>query len=444
MNKKIIQTKLSQFIAIESVSADSKRLPEIINAAAFLKRELTEIGFDVQLYEKGSAPPLVVATYTVSGAKKTIGIYGHYDVQSEDPVHEWQSAPFTLVEKDGKFYARGIADNKGHVMQNIAAVSQLIEEGKLKNNIVCLFEGEEETGSMHLEYFLEEARPQLETADVFFVTDVGMHNTLVPQIFYALRGLLYFELTVTIGERDLHSGVYGNAVPNPALIVAELMGKVKDNQSGEVQIPGFYDVVRKLDKTELDLLKKTAHSEEELKREAHVDAVQSLKGLPPYLAAKILPSLDINGMVSGYTGEGPKTIIPRSSTVKFSCRLVENQDPGVVQKLVANFIKKNVPKRIKYSLKTLSHDAPFYTDIKNDMVKKTATILKQEFGNDTVFNRSGASIPAAEMLQRYFGKPIILTGFVLNDANMHSPNEKMNVELFWKGIEVLKRIYNEL
>lgn len=440
--KEKYQGLLNNLIAIESVSADSKRLPEVINGAAFLKKTLKDIGFEVHMIEQGAAPPLLVASYSVRNANKTIGIYGHYDVQAEDPVSEWNTSPYTLVEQNGRFWARGVADNKGHIVQNIAAITDLIESSSLKNNIVFILEGEEETGSVHLETFISQAKKELEKVDVFYVTDTGMYEKSRPQIFYGLRGLVYFELKVAIGTRDLHSGMYGNSVPNPALIVSELMGKMKDNKTGEVLIPGFYDDVRALDSKERELLESISRSDEELMVEASVKSVQSFKGESAYLASKVLPSLDINGFVSGYTGEGPKTIIPKSATVKFSCRLVENQDPGTIKKMVLDFIENTLPETVEYQVDVLSEDSPFYTGIENEEVKRAAAILEEEFNNKVIFNRSGGSIPAAEVLQRFFLKPVILTGFTLPDDNIHSPNENMDTDLFWKGIEVLKRLYS--
>jgi acetylornithine deacetylase/succinyl-diaminopimelate desuccinylase-like protein len=236
--------------------------------------------------------------------------------------------------------------------------------------------------------------------------------------------------------------MYGNSVPNPALIIAELMGKMKNNMTGEVLIPGFYDDVRPLDSRERELLESISRTDEDLMMEASVKSVQSLKGESAYLASKVLPSLDINGFVSGYTGEGPKTIIPKSATVKFSCRLVENQKPDKIIDMIFKYIEVNLPESIDYQIDILSEDAPFYTSIDNEEVSRAATIFKEEFSSDVIFNRSGGSIPAAEVLQRFFHKPVILTGFTLPDDNIHSPNENMDIELFWKGIEVLKRLYS--
>ncbi len=245
MNNKQILKTLSDFIAIQSVSADSKRFSEMLNAVSFLKSKLEKIGCEVIVSEDKTKPPLIIGIKKIHGAKKTIGIYGHYDVQSEEPVSEWSGQPFKLRIKEGKLYARGVADNKGHVIQNIAAIEELISTGKLKSNIIFLFEGEEETGSEQFEKLIKKYSKILLKADVYFVTDVGMLAKHKPQILYGLRGLVYFEVVLSIGATDLHSGVYGNSVYNPANVLADLFSKMKDVRSGEVTIPGFYDGLRK-------------------------------------------------------------------------------------------------------------------------------------------------------------------------------------------------------
>ncbi|PIZ65329.1 hypothetical protein COY15_03465, partial [Candidatus Roizmanbacteria bacterium CG_4_10_14_0_2_um_filter_39_12] len=247
-------------------------------------------------------------------------------MQPEDPVREWDSEPFVLTQKNGRFYGRGTADNKGHIIQNIAAIEELVSTQSLKNTIVFLIEGEEETGSENFASYIETLKKELMKVDVFFITDVEMYKKNIPMIIYALRGLVYFELQVCVGERDMHSGVYGNAIPNPAQIVCDLFAQMKDVRTGEVQIPGFYDDVRKISAKEMELLFKNAMSDVEFQSDAGAYSLTSLRGVAPYLAPKIFPSLDIHGFESGFTGEGPKTIIPATARAKFSCRLVEHQD----------------------------------------------------------------------------------------------------------------------
>jgi len=440
-NEKVFK-KLMELVAIKSVSTDDARYHEILKAVAFLKDWLEEIGCQIKIITHDQAPPMLIGIKKVERAKKTIGIYGHYDVQPEDPVDEWLSPPFQLTAKEGRFYGRGVADNKGHIVQNLDAVDYLIKSNRLTNNIFFIFEGEEETGSLHFEEYINKAKDLLGKVDIFYLTDVGMYQKNKPQIFYALRGLIPFELNVVVGGHDLHSGVYGNKVFNPINVVASLLAKIKDVNSGEILIPGFYKDVKQLAKPELSLLKKTIKPANQEKREAGVFQLTTIRKSPFSLSSKIFPSFDCHGIISGYTGAGVKTVIPRSAKVKFSFRLVEYQKPRDIKELVGNFIEKNLPTGVKYRLTVYKGNPPFYTDINNDSVVNTAKILSAVFQNETIFNRSGGSVPAAEVLQRVFQKPIILTGFTLSDGNIHAPNENFNEEMFWKGIEALKAIYS--
>ena len=441
MTKTQIINFFSDFVKIQSVSTEKNRFSEIEKAVSFLKNFLLILGFSVKILEKEKAPPLILATLIKDEKAKTIGIYGHYDVQPEDPVSEWKKPPFLLTKKKGKFFGRGVADNKGHIVQNLFAIKSLIEAKKLKNNIVFILEGEEEVGSVHFEDYVKEAKDVLSKVDVFYLTDTGMHQKNVPQIFYGLRGIVYFELIVKIGKRDLHSGVYGNRVYNPINVLAYLIDKVKDIKTGKILIPKFYEKVRKIEKDELLLLKKTLKSNKEEKKEAGVFGLTEIEGFSS-LSSKIFPSFDCHGIISGFIGEGQKTVIPKEAKVKFSFRLVEYQDPKKIEAQVFDFVKENLPKEVKWELKCLSKSAPFYTDVKNEWVKKTVSILKDVFGNEVVLNRSGGSIPAAEILQRLYKKPIILTGFTLPDDNIHAPNENFDSEMFFLGIKALERIYS--
>jgi len=282
-----------------------------------------------------------------------------------------------------------------------------------------IFEGEEEVGSQNFEKLINQAKKDLEIINVFYVLDMGMKEKNIPQIYYGLRGIVAFELKIKTSETDLHSGVFGNQVSNPAQLISELMSKIKNSQTRKIKIPGFYDQVKKITTDETNLLLKVNDS----------------------LSSKIYPSLDINGMVSGYTGEGSKMIIPAEALVKFSIRLVPSQNHKEVEKIVKKFIKNNLPKEVNYELKIMAGSDPFYTDYRNSYVKKTADILKNIFKKEVDYNRSGASIGAAEILQRLFEKPIILTGFTLADCAIHSPNENYDEELFFKGIVSLEKIF---
>ncbi|OGK26945.1 hypothetical protein A3C28_06350 [Candidatus Roizmanbacteria bacterium RIFCSPHIGHO2_02_FULL_39_9] len=444
MNKNKTLQLLSNFVSIQSVSADPKRRKQITMAVDLLTRELRKMKFEVRLIKKNNAPPLLYAARHSSKAGKTIGIYAHYDVQPEDPVDEWKTPPFELTAQNGKLYGRGVADDKGHVIQNIYAIKELIVANKLKNNVVFILEGEEEVGSLHFEEMIQSVKKTLSKVDVFYVTDVGMHKKNVPQIMYALRGLVYFEIKLCVGERDLHSGIYGNAVLNPILVLSKLISQMKDTKSGRILIDHFYDGVKKIGEKERELLKKTYTGNKELQKEAQTFTIIETNHEKGYLLPKIHPSFDIHGITSGYTGVGAKTVIPKEIKAKFSFRLVENQNPDTIEHLVKKYIKKAIPRGVKYTLKTVAKFVPFYTDTDNSHVKKTAAQLKEIFGNETIYNRTGGSIGAAEVLQRHFGKPVILFGFTLPDEKAHSPNENIDEEMFWKGIEALKSIYSKI
>lgn len=445
MNQKQIYNTLLDFIRIESVSTDPKRFVQILGAISFLEKKLQGLGFEVKVLKKDDVPPLIVAKRkSLFKSAKTIGIYGHYDVQPEDPINEWQTPAFNLIQKNGKLYGRGVADNKGHIIQNIAAIETLVKNKKFKNNIVFILEGEEEIGSVHFEEYVKKARDVLRDVDVFYLTDMGLHQKNIAQIFYALRGIVTFEIKIQIGLRDLHSGLYGNHVLNPIQVASDLFNRIKDCKTGKVLIPHFYDDVRKPTPKEIELLTLTKRDAEDEKKETGVFSLISVDNEPAYLSSKIFPSFDLHGIIAGYNKPGIKTVIPHKIVAKFSCRLVENQDPERVERLVKGFIKKNIIGGVKYVLQTFSKSSPFYTDINNSYCQKTACIFTQVFGNKTLFNRSGGSVGAAEVLQRVFHKPIILTGFTLPNDNIHAPNENFDADMFWKGIKALEKIYSEI
>ena len=402
----------SEFISIQSVSADPSRYDQILNAVEFLEKEIKSLGFKVNIYQKNSCPPLIVAKKIVSSNTKTIGVYAHYDVQPEDPVEKWGSPPFKLTSKNGKMFGRGVADDKGHIIQTLIAIKKLIETEKLRNNIVLIFEGEEEVGSNNFEYLVSQAKKDLEKIDAFYVLDFGMETSDQPEIFFGLRGLIGFEIEIQIGKKDLHSGVYGNQVYNPIQILSELFSKIKDSRTRKILIPHFYDKAKFKNKNNL------------------------------WLSTKIYPSFDINGIIGGYTGSGVKTIIPALARAKFSFRLIENQTPDAVEKLVNIFIKKNLPEGVRYFLKTSGKLDPFYTDIDNKYVKTTDKIFTNIFGKQSLFTRSGGSIGAAATLSKLFNKPLILTGFTLADCDIHAPNENIDEEMFRKGILALEKIFS--
>lgn len=442
MNNQILK-QFTEFVSIQSVSTDLSRHNEILKAVDFLKKKIKSLGFEVSIYRKNDHPPLIVAKKNISSDAKTIGVYAHYDVQPEDPVEQWESPPFELTSKNGKLYGRGTADDKGHIIQTLAAISELIDTKKLNNNIILVFEGEEEVGSENFGLLIGQAKKDLEKIDAFYVLDFGMETSDQPEIFFGLRGLIGFEIEIKIGRKDLHSGVYGNRVYNSINVLAELLSKIKDPESGKILIPGFYDDIRTPNQKEWKNLIRKKQTDKDFIKEAEVYKSLTTDKKYPWLSAKIYPSFDINGIIGGYIGQGVKTIIPAAAKAKFSFRLIENQMPDAIEKLVNDFFRKNVPQGVRYSLKTLGKLAPFYTDIDNKFVKATDKIFTNIFSKQSLFTRSGGSIGAAATLARLFNKPLILTGFTLADCNIHSPNENVDSKMFFKGITSLIKIFSQ-
>ncbi|MBP6994047.1 M20/M25/M40 family metallo-hydrolase [Candidatus Woesebacteria bacterium] len=444
---------LTDFVAIESVSTDASRKPAMQNAADFLCSQLESIGFTSSQQSINGSAPFVVGIYIHNPSAATIGIYGHYDVQPEDPVEEWNSPPFKLTQKEGKLYGRGVADDKGHIIQNLVALRELVSTKRLKKNVVCFFEGEEESGNKNLEEFLSTPEnAQLLNVDAWFVTDMGARGSGEPQIYNGLRGIVYFELDIETGFSDTHSGVYGNRIYNPAQILTELVASMKESATGVVKILHFYEDIIQPSPEEYAHLVSQADTEDSLLKKSRAFVLPKKWGpfpgfptdIPLSLTSKLLPSLDINGMSSGYTQAGVKTVIPRKAMLKFSCRIVPGQRVEKVISLVREHIEAHVPEGIKYELTSVESSEAFYAGVDNPWVQETAAKLEKVFGNPVRFSRSGGSIPVAEALQRHFGKPVILTGFTLPDDNLHAPNENYDEEMFWKGIEALKRIYGVL
>ena len=411
IDNNIALEKLKKLVAIPSVSTDPGRRNKIMEAAEFIRKELSALGCTIKFLRYKNYPPLIIGHKIVDKSAKTIGIYAHYDVQPEDPMEKWLSPPFELTKRGEKLYGRGVADDKIHLIQSVIAAKNLIERGSLENNLIFIFEGEEEIGSIHFEELVKKAGAAVGKSDFFYVFDVGMKEKNVPQIFYGLRGVISGELKVKTGETDLHSGIYGNRVLNPIQAIAELLAKIKDGQTHKIKIPGFYGGVKKVSQKEMD-------------------------------SAKVNPSFEVNGIYSGYAGPGWKSVIPAEATVKFSLRLVPNQKPEKIKPMVKKFIESNLSRQVKWELTLSPGSNPFYTDFNNPYTKKTAKILSNFFGNRCYFNRSGGSIAAAEILQRLFKKPVILTGFTLPDENIHAPNENIDEEMFFKGIVAMEGIFS--
>lgn len=440
---------LRELVAIESVSSDPKRRSAVAKASGFLAQKLQEIGFSVEIVSHKNSHPMVVATYHNPNAKETIGIYAHYDVQPEDPIEQWNSPPFQLTLKDGKMYGRGVADDKGHVIQTIIALNSLIKSQKLAYSVTLLFEGEEEAGDASFEELLSRVNSaDLSTPSAWFVFDMGMKAKSKPQIFTGLRGIVVGELSIRVADRDLHSGIFGNRVYSAPQFLVNVFGNMKNPLTGKVNVPGFYNDIKPISSKEYADLVVNADSKQGVASRSGARALATShfvpgcypKDMPLALFSKLIPSFEINGVWSGYTGVGSKTIIPATAHAKFSIRTVQGQSGSKMQKLIYDYLIDQFPDFVQIEIEMKSSEAVGVSS-DNKWVAKTSQILSKHFGTNMIFNRSGGSIPAVEILSRLYNKPIVMTGFTLPDENIHSPNENIDEDMFFAGIEVLQKLF---
>lgn len=426
------RTILAELIVLQSVSTDPTRSKNIRDTVSYMKKTAEMCGMDTTVIET----PLHPVFMAVLDNKKptTRCFYCHYDVQPEGKIEEWKSDPFILTERNGQLYGRGTADDKGHIAQLFNAILRSQKNNTLNSNIVLLFEGEEEVGSINFERVLSRLKKQLGHAQVFYILDSSVSNINTPQIVYGLRGIVEYELTITTALQELHSGLYGNVAANSALLLSQFFAGLfsKDNY---LTLPHIYDHVAKLTQDEDKLLKKDDAELKDLQHKMRLTRTVVPKGRKWYEASKTLPSLDIHGMQSGFV-DGIKTIIPNTARATFSIRLVPNQDPRDIQNALNTYTKQfftDVP----YTLVNKSMAHPFLTNTENPYVKELEGIFKNNFPNPVRFTRSGGTIPAAEIISRIYKKPVITTGFCSPDSNLHGPNEHISAKLYTKGIRVL-------
>ncbi|WP_416147135.1 dipeptidase [Salipaludibacillus sp. HK11] len=439
-NREVLLDKLTQFLTIPSISTDSLYKEDVLKAGNFVADYLNEIGFNnVEMKETGGHP-LVYGEWLEAENAPTVFFYGHYDVQPADPYELWDSEPFKPEMRNGKIFARGASDDKGQVFMHLAVFEAFMKtEGRLPVNVKVIIEGEEEIGSENLYPFLEKNK-QLLSADFALISDSGMVDKGQPTMLYGLKGFTGLEVTVNGPNRDLHSGLYGGAVKNPAMALSHILASLK-NQDERVTVPGFYDDVEEL-----------ATDERKLMNEAPGENFLETTGVPETTAEvdytvnehiMARPTLEVNGMYSGYQGEGSKTIIPSSATAKITCRLVPGQEPQKIQDLLVDYIENNVPKGVTVTVKREALSAKAYkVDPNHALLQKAAESLTSAFNKETVFVRLGGSIPVVEQLDQLFQIPVVLLGFGTPEDNLHSPNESFPLDHFDKGMDVLVNFYS--
>ena len=436
-------TELKEFLRIPSVSAKSEHKPDIERAAKWVADNLRAAGFKSIEIVPTALHPLVYAESLEAPGKPTILFYGHYDVQPAEPLELWTTPAFEPASRNGNLFGRGTADDKGQVHIHLKALQSLHElYGKLPVNVKVLIEGEEEVGSVSLWDFVQKNKEKLK-ADALLVSDTSMLGKGVPSITYGLRGLNYYQIELTGPERDLHSGVYGGAVPNPLTILTELFAKLHDKHF-HVAVPGFYDKVAKLSSAERKALNGLPWNKK---------AFQTAVGAPGYCGEKgfsiveqlwVRPTLELNGVWGGYTGEGAKTVIPSKAYAKFSTRFVLNQDPKKIAAQVENYIRKLLPKTVKCKFELLSTGKPWAAPYQAPIFKKAQTALEKGFGKKAVFIREGGSIPFVTQMHDTFKVPCVLIGFGLPDENAHAPDEHIYLENYFNGIKAIAHFYADL
>jgi acetylornithine deacetylase/succinyl-diaminopimelate desuccinylase-like protein len=436
-------SELKQYLAIPSVSALPEHASDVRGAAEWTASEMRRIGLEnVRLIETPGYP-IVYADWLHAEGAPTILFYGHYDVQPVDPIELWESPPFEATERDGELYARGAADDKGQVFMHLKAIeAHLAQTERLPVNIRLVIEGEEEVGSSHLDSFIRENRDALK-ADVVVISDSAMFDRGVPSICYALRGLIYFQIDLRGTSSDLHSGVFGGAVANPAMVLAQLLAQMKD-RSGRIKIPGFYDDVRPLTNEERDAWKQLPFNERKYRRDL---GAPKLAGEPGYSVLERVwarPTFEVNGLLSGFIGEGAKTVIPAVAMAKVSMRLVPEQDPDRVAALFETYVRKIAPKTVELTITRMHGGRPWITRYDNEFVRAAGRAIEQGFGKPPVFCREGGSIPVVSTFQEELGLPAVLFGVGLPDENAHAPNERLDLSNFQNGIVASAVLYGEI
>jgi acetylornithine deacetylase/succinyl-diaminopimelate desuccinylase-like protein len=435
--------ELCEFLRIPSVSAKSEHKSDVERAARWVADNLAKAGFkSVEIIPTGLHPLVYAESLEVPG-KPTILFYGHYDVQPAEPLDLWTTPAFEPTVRDGNLFARGTADDKGQVHIHLKALESLrAMNGGLGINVKVLIEGEEEVGSVSLWDYVQKNREKLK-ADALVVSDTSMLAKGVPSITYGLRGLNYYQIELTGPVRDLHSGVYGGAVPNPLTILSELFAKLHD-KNFRVAIPGFYHGVANLSAAERKALNSLPWKKKDFERAVGAAGYDGEKGFSTVERLWTRPTLEINGMWGGYQGEGAKTVIPSKAYAKFSTRLVPHQDPHKIAKLVEKHVRKLLPKSVHCKFEVLSTGKPWSASFQAPIFKKAQSALEKGFGKRAVFIREGGSIPFVTQMHDTFKVPCVLIGFGLPDENAHAPDEHIALENYFGGIKSIAHFYADL
>jgi len=435
---------LKAVLRIPSVSAQPQHAEDMKRCAEHVKQDLLKAGLErAEVVSVGKGHPLVYGEWLKAPGAPTVLLYGHYDVQPVEPLDLWHTPPFEPTLRDEKLYARGAVDDKGQVYMHVGAVeAHMKTAGRLPVNLKVVIEGEEENGGDSLDRFLHEQRKRLD-ADVIVVSDTAMLGPDQPALTIALRGILYTQIEVTGPVKDLHSGHFGGAVQNPANALAVILAGLKD-ASGRISVPGFYDRVRELSEAERAEMKKIPFNEKGFLKESGVPEPFGEQGYSTLERISVRPTLDVNGMWSGYIGEGAKTVLPSFAAAKVSMRLVPDQDPEDLFPRVEAHVKKLAPPGVTVTLKPHHGTLPFLMNADEPMLECARRALARAWPKPPALLREGGSIPVMSTFQKTHGLPTILMGFGLDDDQVHSPNEKFSLSSYYGGMKSAAYLYEEI
>jgi acetylornithine deacetylase/succinyl-diaminopimelate desuccinylase-like protein len=428
-----IHAELFDFLRIPSVSARSEHRDDVARAAAWLAGALDAVGLRTEIFPT-SGHPIVLGEWRGAGAEApTVLVYGHYDVQPVEPLELWTSPPFEPTVRDGRIYARGSVDDKGQLFLHVKALeAHLRVRGALPVNVIVLAEGEEEVGSDNLEQFVEAQAERLR-CDAVVISDSSMFAPGVPSILSSLRGLAYFQIDVEGPNGDLHSGSYGGAVVNPAMALARILATFHDDR-GHVAIPGFYDAVLPWPDRVIQQMRALPFDEPGFMREVGVTSLGGEQGYTTLEKLWTRPTCEVNGLLSGYTGEGAKTVLPAKAMAKVSCRLVPGQSPPEIGRLMEAHVARVAPPGVRVTVEELHGGRPWRADLAGPLFDAARTALTAAFGTEPVVVGEGGSIPVVGDFARILKAPVLLMGFGLPGENAHAPNEWMSVENFDRGM----------
>ncbi len=434
-NKQRFLDELFELLRFPSISADPKHKNDLLNTADFVAEKLKAAGADNVEICSTAGNPIVYGEKIIDSSRPTVLVYGHYDVQPPDPLGLWETPPFEPTLRDGKIYARGSCDDKGQFYMHVKAFELMMSQGEPPCNVKFMIEGEEEVGSSNLNTFVKENKKRLE-ADVVLISDTSMISLEHPSLETGLRGLAYLEVEVTGPNRDLHSGVYGGAVANPATILCQMIASMHD-ENNHVSIPGFYDDILELSEAERAELNKAPYDKNEYKKDLGIQEIWGEKGYTTIERVGTRPTLEVNGIWGGYIGEGAKTVLPSKASAKISMRLVPNQNSEKITKLFSDHFKKIAPDCVSVTVTPHHGGEPVVTPTDSIAYRAAQKAVKTAFNKDPIPTRGGGSIPIVALFEKELGIKTVLMGFGLDSDNLHSPNEKFDIANFYKGIETI-------